>query len=244
VTWPSYDLGMAVLKTYVYISETKVKMLYDQIEEQERSTSKEVGIDIKFFKAGIKTDVAPRTTLISKLNRVMDVLTDGAQIGSLQQPKQYVSGAMKMKWGTTGYDMALFVGKVAGTIVLLGGSEVHLIGESGVPEGSLEAPRARPTSAMPPIFRHMRELAKTLKAQEGAGSRTTSASSSGGALGSVESVEERQELIENSLLVADKFRAPTQALEFVARQYVLGKSEAAPRTKVLIGSPIYVALAE
>jgi hypothetical protein len=238
-------LGMAILKTYVYISETKVKMLYDQIEEQDRSTSKEVGIDIKFFKAGIKTDVAPRTTLISKLNRVMDVLTHGAQIGSLQEPKQYVSGAMKMKWGTTGYDMALFVGKVAGTIVLLGGSEVHLIGESGVPEGSLEAPRARrPTSAMPPIFRHMSELARTLRAQEGAGSTTTSASSSGVALGSVESVGERQELIENSLLVADKFRAPTQELEFVARQYVLGKSEAAPRRKVLIGSPIYVALAE
>src|ERR1700675_3912506 len=128
-------LGMAGLKTYVYISETKVKMLYDQIVEQDRSTSREVGIDIKFFKAGIKTDVTPRTTVISQLNRVMDTLTKGGQIGSLQEPKQYVSGAMKMKWGTVGHGMALFVGQSARTIVLLGGSDVHLIGEGGVPEG-------------------------------------------------------------------------------------------------------------
>jgi TIR domain len=64
-------------KYYVYISDSKVNMLYPQV----------------------RTGTSARQDSIGKLETVVADLVRGGRVGTIDEPKEYFAGAMPMRWG-------------------------------------------------------------------------------------------------------------------------------------------------
>jgi hypothetical protein len=105
-------------KYYVYISDSKVNMLYAQ---------------------GGPGTVARRDS-IAKLDALLADLARGGRIGTIDEPKEYFAGAMPMRWGPCAFPsvpqltpspLVYFGGATETTVVGLGGSAKHVIGAVG-----------------------------------------------------------------------------------------------------------------
>jgi hypothetical protein len=105
-------------KYYLYISDSKVNMLYAQ--------------------AGPGTDASRDS--IDKLDTVLADLACADRIGTVDEPKEYFAGAMPMRWGPCAFPavpqltpspLVYFGGATEKTIVGLSGSATHVIGEVG-----------------------------------------------------------------------------------------------------------------
>ena len=191
---------MAV-KNYVYISDTKVDLFYDQIASADVvKTGAEYGIDLKFLKWVGKRETERVVNRMTKLERVVEFLQNSKKIGTVDAPSTYVAGTLDMRWGSLFGDMALFVGETAQTGVALGGSVKHMIGATA---GDLAGP---PSTALPAIFdvfkKHTDAELSLVDRLQGA-KPTTPADD-----------------LASAWRVAENFRAPTQTLEFLARKYL------------------------
>ena len=208
------------VKNYVYISDTKIDMFYDQIASSDvEKTGAEYGLDIKILKWVGKRETEKVITRMTKLERVVDFIQSSRKIGTVDAPLTYFAGALNMRWGSLFGDMALFVGETSQTGVALGGSVRHIIGESA---GGLPG-----TSGLPAIFSVFKKHtdAEILHYDRYSGVET--------------STPERD--LRYAWEVAANFQAPTQRLEFVARNYLFGP---VADKNILIGTPFYVALAD
>jgi hypothetical protein len=125
------------LKTYIYISKSKIDPLFDQLIDQETTTTKELGLDIKLLKASLKSEVSKRDTLVSRLNAVVTHIRRDCNIGSVDNPSEYFEGRLRLKFGAApketdikggNHEMVIWGNEVAGTILGLSGSTWHLIG--------------------------------------------------------------------------------------------------------------------
>jgi hypothetical protein len=123
----------AKMKHYIYISDTKINMLFAQIPPTFLSTlSAEVSINIGVVKASVKEKMSEQDRY-SKLSTVLAFLDNGNKIGPLGSTSAYVRDTLKMKWGLfeqTGF--VFFTGKQGKTIVGLGGSLGHVVGSEQV----------------------------------------------------------------------------------------------------------------
>jgi hypothetical protein len=143
------------------------------------------------------------------------------KIGTVDAPETFFKGTLPMHWGPLTEKIVYFAGSTEQTILGLGGSLHHVIG-SNVGAGGVGG------SSMP--FEMMTSLIKGLRLQE---PYTDEFFDPEAALVTVES------------LFGDR-RGPGQQLEFLATKYLSGPSQLAEQggpTQVLLGSPIYVALA-
>ena len=80
-----------VMKYYVYVSKTKVSMLYSQIEESGREREASSGSSI--------TRGIPENTFI-QLQKVLRNLNACEQVGTVACPRPYIYGVLPMKWVT------------------------------------------------------------------------------------------------------------------------------------------------
>lgn len=127
------------IKTYIYVSDVKVDMLYEQLDEARRAElTQELKLDAKLISYGITVSPAPSVTRYARLAAVLRQLESQEAIGSHDSESLYFGGSLPMKHGRHQishqgpHDVVLFTGMdQAGHLVALGGTAHHLIGSVG-----------------------------------------------------------------------------------------------------------------
>lgn len=250
---------MAPLKYFVYVSDTKVDMLYGQIPRGlKRKIAAELKIELHFFGTSIKSR-DPEETRYSKLSVVTDYLEKHADIGSVDNPASYFKGTLEMNWGNVGGESAsehvvFFVGRTEKTILGLGGSPWHVLGNvRPTSPGDINSSGAYLLYALSQDL-ELRDAALAKWASE----RIRDASQEylkSRALGMVVSAWRSLTYNMGTLGLAPGMKAPqfpTQRLEFLAKRLLHGGvpevtadgyRPSADRW-VLLGTPIYVAQAD
>jgi len=118
------------LKWYLYVSESKVNQLYEQIGAGLFDKIEgEVKLGVKGMSLTANKKDCAKSTL-AKLTIVERYLTETDQIGTVEKTKIFFRGYGDMKWGTTGEhgDLVFFCGRSADGFVTLGGSTKHVFG--------------------------------------------------------------------------------------------------------------------
>ena len=87
------------MKFYVYVSDTKVDMLYAQISPRARnSIATQLKIDLKLLSATFSEE--PReATRFSKLQLVTEFIDKHEKVGTVDEPDHYFKGIMYLRWG-------------------------------------------------------------------------------------------------------------------------------------------------
>jgi hypothetical protein len=145
-------------------------------------------------------------------------LDDFADVGTVDEPGQYFRGRMPMRWGPVGPALVYFGGATERTVAGLGGAAGHLHGEKG--PAVAFAP-----SSLPGIVDGLRGVL-----------------AADGATG-------QPEALAAAHLAHRQLRGTEQELEFVAKRLAYGPSpypelDPRPGMKVLVGSPLFVALGD
>ena len=203
-------------KYYLYISDTKVNMLYGQ--------------------GGFGGDARAQDSG-RKLDAVLTKLEKAGRIGTIDEPKEYFAGAMSMRWGpcvfpglperltSTSSPLVYFGGATETTVVGLGGSAKHVIGEVGSTKAGLH-------SCLPRfIFQLRQELGESLDFK-------------------LKSMDDDQATLMAVHEATMRARGPSQELEFVAKRLAYGSLPApwfperkpGDKEKILVGTPLYVAM--
>lgn len=80
------------LRYYLYISDTKVDMLLQQVDPGfARKRSTEVGVSLKFVSAK-RTVEASASDRVARLERVVRHVDDFCDVGTVDEPGQYFRG--------------------------------------------------------------------------------------------------------------------------------------------------------
>lgn len=203
-------------KYYLYISDSKVNMLYAQSRPGREANNPDS---------------------IYKLDAVLAHLARAGLIGTIDEPKEYFAGAMPMRWGPcvfpylpekltlTSSPLVYFGGSTKTTVVGLGGSANHVIGEVGSAKTGLH-------SCLPGfIFQLRHELGESLPM------KLPSMDDTPGALMAV-------------YMATMYGKGPSQELEFVAKRLAYGplpsmwfsERKTDDKEKILVGTPLYVAM--
>jgi hypothetical protein len=128
------------VKYYLYVSDTKLDMLYAQIPRPvlER-LAVELKVDLKVLGVVLRTNPLEDETRYSKLEVVAKYLEREGYVGTIDEPAAYFKGPVTMTWGVHG-QAVYFTGEAAGTVVALAGSLGHVVGatqEQSLPMSSL-----------------------------------------------------------------------------------------------------------
>jgi hypothetical protein len=122
------------MRYYIYISETKIDMLFSQIiksEDERREAS--LGFDLTVLKGELKESRGIPANKFKKLDTTIGALTKKGVIGSLEENKPYISGKLRMTWASFGFrsnSPITYWGYFSRKLVLgLAGSKHHLLGE-------------------------------------------------------------------------------------------------------------------
>ncbi len=208
------------MKYYIYISDTKVDMLYAQIPAKLREkVATELKIDLKLISTTLTQNV-PEVTRFSKLKVVDEFIRQNEKIGEIDKPESYFSGVLNMRWGGYPIDnpkMVYFGGVTSNTIIGLGGSLNHVLGKIG----DALCEDVAFSSSMP-------SLLSILEQGENKGFVPKYKSSPASTL---------------VTMATQNMTGTEQRLEFCAKRLVESYNRASQK-RVVLGSPIYVALAE
>jgi len=127
-------------KYYLYISDAKVDMLYDQVPRaKSHHTSIEWKVDLKILSAVRKAESEQRDTRDTRLRSIIAALEESETIGTVDQPREYFRGKLRMRWGMyqdsgrpeDAAPLVYFGGRTRKTIFGLGGSSRHVLGFQG-----------------------------------------------------------------------------------------------------------------
>jgi len=130
------------LKYYVYISKSKVDMLFHQIPKNIQSKlEKELAIDLKLIKMTF-AEKTEEENLYSKLNFVTSYLEEFVGIGDVFNPKEYFKGNLYLEWAEIHEGVVYWGGKINDTAIGLGGSKSNTIGfeSEGITHGISHTP--------------------------------------------------------------------------------------------------------
>lgn len=227
----------ADMKWYLYRSDAKLRMLFQQIAK----TGAKNAIEWKAGYGGVglsrKSESDDEVDEDDMLKAVTERLEYDGQVGTLEEPKLYVKGIMPMRWGmyndlgrrdSAEGPLVYFGGldKDMPMLIGLGGSSKHVIGHEG-------ATSTYSRSSTPALVDALCRGIET------------------GEFERVYPKEEREEdEIYSAMAIAQHYlRPPTQNLEFFAKTlmvgYIIGVERfiGVDKTKVILGTPLYVALA-
>jgi hypothetical protein len=214
------------MKFYVYISKTKVDMLYQQIPQPLlKGFAAELKVDLKLLAAEISTTIkkdANEEAWYSKLQIVVSYIERHLDVGTIDDPKTFFKGSLPMYWGSLGgaKEVVYFAGQTEQTALGLGGSFHHVIGNDVGTQMPIMS------SAFPQL---VAVLAKELN---------ISVPSSNDNFWNNPSLALRAVKDYSSFLTS----GAGQHLEFLAKTYLREvKDPHSKPAQVLLGSPIYVA---
>src|SRR5258708_39832202 len=122
------------MKYYVYISDTKVDMLYPQIPKSLlKKIASNLSIDLKLLGAevniGAKGSPSDETRY-AKVKIVSEYIEKHLDVGTVDAPSTYVKGRLSMRQGTFKDQAAYFGGETTQTVLALCGSIKHIIGSN------------------------------------------------------------------------------------------------------------------
>ncbi|MEU4009088.1 DUF7019 family protein [Streptomyces pseudogriseolus] len=218
---------------YLYISDVKVDMLLSQLAPSAAATrTTEVGVDLKFVNGRRTVESSPDTDAVGKLEKVLKRLDKQDVIGTVGEPGPFFRGRMLMRWGAPAHgddrSLVFFGGRTARTIVALGGSTRHVLGS------------ADDAADGPPLARSLLpSLMDGLRLDPRIAALLTSATDT-------DAPDDPDDVTLRAVREAtDGMPGPAQTVEFVAKRLLQGPDpDAGNGTTVLLGSPLYVALAD
>ncbi|MFL5580785.1 MAG: DUF7019 family protein [Gemmatimonadaceae bacterium] len=214
------------IRDYVYVSDTKIDMLFDQIPVPlAKRITADLRIDLKVISVSVKQAPTGQTRY-AKLAVVETFVREHLSLGTVDEGAPYVEGTLSMRWGPFGDDdaMVFFAGASEETVVGLGGSFGHVVGAAPPGAGLM-------WSAAPVIYRTLAGAG----ALSGAGDARADAP--GGRAGSGDDDVWPRVVAQAARTLAP----PTERLEFLARRIRRSEYQVFGRSSVLLGSPIYVA---
>lgn len=91
--------NLANTRFYIYRSQNKIEMLADSLFRQAKSRKGSVGIKTGVLNASIEMRGADDATLIDKLLRIEQELEEQHLIGTIDEPRDYVRGTVRMRVG-------------------------------------------------------------------------------------------------------------------------------------------------
>jgi hypothetical protein len=226
------------LKYYVYISDAKVDMLYPQIPKGRlRRLASELSINLKLLAAEISTTVKndqSQETRYSKLRLIVKYIEKEAHVGTVDHPGTYFKGTLFMHWGRLeNSDTVYFTGTSVdlsnprspfSTTLGLGGSLRHVIGNTDTLP-TQHAPEFNSPSAAPVLLGALIneiQLASSPNQQ-------------------IPSPRDPSSILYAVSGMVGHMKGPPQRFEFLARTLL---QEDYPVRRILLGTPIYVALAD
>jgi hypothetical protein len=240
------------VKYYVYISDAKVDMLLPQVPHKlKKKVATEFKVDLKVFSASLKTDKDLEENRLSRLEAVVRHVRENESVGSIESPSDYFGGTIRMRWGPFSLEreegltlgnseresdspIVYFASSTESSQVGLGGSAKHVVGVCGLANAKDWGGSAGPVLLMMLL--------------KNAGLSTD-----------MIPVEERDAvpLSDDHYLhilgrrMEETFKlmgGPPQLLEFLAKRIVSGMSGRrlfdSQRRHIVLGTPIYVAMAE
>ncbi|MCA1655693.1 MAG: hypothetical protein LC635_04465 [Pseudonocardiaceae bacterium] len=232
------------MKYYVYISDTKVDMLFAQVPRSfVAKVAAELTVDLKVITISLKERPSDEGRY-SKVKVVSDYLRanlDLPTIGDGNAPTQYFAGELDMRWGISPTrsgkrheQVAYFTGRAPGYLVSLVGSPHHVLGQP--PRSTVGATTAS-FGMVDIIPDEMSQLtSEDGELRVGKAGRLVTSNAAGAAMSSVQMLEHYA-------------YGSSQPLEFLAKTlaYEDGHDIYVPseRTRLIsvLGSPIYVATA-
>jgi hypothetical protein len=233
------------LKSYLYVSDSKVKMLYAQIPSALRDKiAVELKVDLKVVGASVK-QAQRNETRYSKLRVVMSYLESSMPIGTVEEPSAYFRGQLPMRWGRLADDapFTLFSYHGQGTYLGLVGSSRYITGSKGearVVAGGDDPPSSWHVSQIwNYIQNHQNGLVQHLRDKKNFNQNLS--------VDTLAPEVDRSsvQVLEDVVAVVQNFRGPVQELEFVAARLLSSKvpeNNDRPTTRAILGTPLYVAL--
>jgi hypothetical protein len=126
--------GSAAPLYFVYLSQTKVDMLYSQIPQRlARSMEAEVKANVGFLQATVRAGktAAPEDSR-ARVSVLISYLEKHDEVGTVSQPQRYIKDTAALKYGVVSEyasDIAFFGGSVGSTDIGLIGSSESVVGE-------------------------------------------------------------------------------------------------------------------
>ena len=122
------------MRYFVYISESKIKMLFSQVAKSDVERLEEfLGFDLKILKGEMKETRGFPANQFAQLNEILNKLGKDELIGSLREQKPFIKSSLKMTWASFGFkpDTPITFWSYFSRNVALGlaGSKHNLIGE-------------------------------------------------------------------------------------------------------------------
>lgn len=225
------------MRYYTYVSDDKIDMLYGQIPVKLLSKIvTELKLDIKVLSVSIKQRETDDTRY-GKLEVVENYVKNHFDIGTVVDPTPWFCAKLDMRSGVyldrSGHSLAHFSGEEDGTLLVLVGSTYHLIGEDRTKSNSMYVPMSN-TRAVFSLAHSASKDEVWLNDRVGASDLAL-----------------RSRIGEDAFTMMHLFGDPTigipESCEFLARQLFsirLDHERATPFSKLLVGTPLYVALAE
>jgi len=223
----------ADMKWYLYRSDAKLRMLFQQIAK----TGAKKAIEWKAGFSGVglsrKSESNEEVDEDEMLKAVTERLEYDGRVGTLEEPNLYIKGIMSMRWGM--YNDLGRRDAAEGPLVYFGGLDkdtpmLLALGGSSKHEGATSTYSRSSTPAL------VDALSRGIETGE---------------FDRVYPKEEREEDgIYRAIAIAQHYlRPPTQNLEFLAKTLMVGdiigveQYIGIDKTKVILGTPLYVALA-
>ena len=214
---------------YLYVSETKIDMLYPQILKTILDNIDDESNINTGFGSTLTANPDSGKTLYDKLDLVSSYIEKEGTVGTVDSPLQYFKGIRPMRWGSYGRDeksQLVYFGGITdtGTVLGLGGSMHHVLekerGGSHAQSHSLSFALANKLSVELNI-----PLTPGDKYEIEGQSRAFALND--------------ESYLEAVSLATHQMEGPLQNLEFLAQRLVAGGED----RKVVLGTPIYVAVA-
>jgi hypothetical protein len=221
------------IKQYLYISDRKVNNLFAQISPTTPVSSDEVKLGPSFLSLTMKGELEPEQKRMVKLDKVVDWITRYGNVGTLDEPSEYVRGRIEMRWGPfldqgeLGDSKAVwFGGATDRTVVGLAGSAHHVIGNIGQSE-------AWSRSVLPGLLPHLFKAIEKIPIHQLDREDWWIA-------------DQRQHAHQAVYIATTEMTGVQETVEFMAEKLLFGKSHLsrerlASNRNILLATPIYVA---
>ncbi|MFE9882501.1 DUF7019 family protein [Streptomyces sp. NPDC005784] len=127
------------LRYYLYVSDNKLDMLYEQIDPALRKRiSAEVKVDVKVASVTLRQAEQPAAVRMTKLRVIERYIDTHCQVGDVSAPgREFFRGRLEMQWGwltpaerpDRPSPVVVFRGLADSDFVVLGGSRGHVLGQ-------------------------------------------------------------------------------------------------------------------
>lgn len=120
---------MGDLRYYLYISDSKVDMLFPQVPDaDQKQTAAKFGFDVKILSASFEVQQEKFKSGVARLQAVEEYIRTTQHVGTPRARSSWIAGAVDAKLVNTGDGAIFFVARSGEFFLALGGSEHHLTG--------------------------------------------------------------------------------------------------------------------